>query len=154
MKNGIRFAHVNLVSDDWRRLAGFYADVFGCAPVPPERDLAGDWLDRAVGIENAAVRGIHLRLPGCGDGGPTLEIFRYDRHGGEHLPPAANRPGIGHIAFAVDDVETVCEEILAAGGQAVGEIVTAAVPGAGTITFAYMADPDGNIVEVQRWERD
>jgi hypothetical protein len=33
----------------------------------------------------------------------------------------------------------------------VGEIVTREIPGAGRITFAYVRDPEGNIVELQRW---
>jgi hypothetical protein len=32
-----RFAHTNLVADDWRQLASFYEEVFGCIPLPPER---------------------------------------------------------------------------------------------------------------------
>ena len=42
------------------------------------RDLSGEWLDRATGLKNAHIKGIHLRLPGYGEGGPTLEIFQYD----------------------------------------------------------------------------
>ena len=38
---GARFGHVNVTSTDWRRLAAFYTDVFGCELVPPERDIRG-----------------------------------------------------------------------------------------------------------------
>ena len=62
-----------------------------------------------------------------------------------------NRPGYGHVAFAVDDVRATCEQIVAAGGGMTGEVVQAEIPGAGTIEFAYATDPEGNIVEVQRW---
>jgi hypothetical protein len=36
-----RYGHTNLVARDWRRLAGFYVDPFGCVPVPPERAYPG-----------------------------------------------------------------------------------------------------------------
>ena len=36
------------------------------------------WLDSATGINGAHLRGMHLRLPGYGEHGPTLEIFQYD----------------------------------------------------------------------------
>ena len=36
--DGARFGHVNLTGADWRRLAAFYTDLFGCVLVPPERD--------------------------------------------------------------------------------------------------------------------
>ena len=98
-----KFVHTNLVAQDWRKLAGFYEQVFGCKPVPPERNLAGDWLEAATGLPDAQIQGIHLRLPGYGDQGPTLEVFQYN-HQPEALSTAVNRPGFGHIAFAVEDV--------------------------------------------------
>ena len=144
------FVHVNLIARDWRALAAFYTQVLGCTPLPPERDLAGAWLDRATGLAGAHIRGIHLRLPGGGEGGPTLELFQYDA---QHAPLAAasNRPGLGHLAFAVDDVRAACAAIVAAGGGMLGEIVTVEIAGAGAIEFAYATDPEGNVIEVQRW---
>lgn len=147
----IKFAHTNLIAADWRRLAQFYVQVFGCIPVPPERDLSGKWLDRATTIPGAHLRGIHLRLPGWGDAGPTLEIFQYDREL-EKLPPATNRPGFGHIAFKVVDVAAARRAVLAAGGADYGEMVAVEIPGAGAIQFVYVTDPEGNIIELQLWK--
>ena len=31
----MRYIHTNIVAKDWRRLADFYIQVFGCTPVPP-----------------------------------------------------------------------------------------------------------------------
>jgi predicted enzyme related to lactoylglutathione lyase len=153
MTGGTRYVHTNLVARDWRRLARFYEQVFGCTPVPPERDLAEQWLEDATGVPGAHIRGMHLRLPGYGENGPTLEIFQYEPQA-ERPQTAANRPGFGHIAFAVDDVEAVREAVLAAGGGALGEVVSVEVTGAGDITFAYLTDPEGNVIEVQRWEKN
>jgi catechol 2,3-dioxygenase-like lactoylglutathione lyase family enzyme len=146
----VRFAHTNIVARDWRALARFYVEVFGCEPVPPERDLRGDWLDAATGLSMARISGIHLRLPGHGEEGPTLEVFQYEQPA-PRAHPAANRPGLGHIAFTVEDVGATRDAVLAAGGGSLGEVVTVEIEGAGTITFAYLTDPEGNIVEVQRW---
>ena len=65
-------------------------------------------------------------------------------------PPAANRTGFTHIAFGVDDVHAAREAVLAAGGQAVGTVESVEVPGAGTITWTYVRDPEGNLIELQR----
>ena len=73
-----RFGHVNVIARDWRALAAFYTDVFGCTFVPPERDISGPVLERGTGIAGAALRGAHLRLPGLGADGPTIEIYQYD----------------------------------------------------------------------------
>jgi predicted enzyme related to lactoylglutathione lyase len=148
----MRYVHTNIVAQDWRSLTDFYIQVFGCTPVPPERDLSGEWLERATGIEGARIRGIHLRLPGHGENGPTLELFQYDADH-EHPMPLASRPGLGHIAFAVEDVAAVKVAVLEAGGGAVGEVVSVEIPDAGDIEFAYLKDPEGNIIEIQRVTR-
>jgi catechol 2,3-dioxygenase-like lactoylglutathione lyase family enzyme len=88
-------------------------------------------------------------LPGFGADGPTLEIFTYTSLV-ERLPAAANRPGLGHIAFAVPDVEAARDLVLAAGGKQFGEIVKTHA-GNRTITWSYVQDPEGNLVELQAW---
>jgi len=147
-----RYVHTNLIARDWKRLAAFYEDAFGCTPAPPERDLAGEWIERATGIAGTHIRGMHLRLPGYGDGGPTLEIFQYDAMPA-HPAIRPNTPGFAHIAFAVDDVAATARAILERGGTEVGERVTREIAGAGRLTVQYLADPEGNMVEIQNWER-
>ena len=145
-----RYKHTNIVAADWQALATFYEDVFGCAPVPPRRDLSGAWLDRGTGVRDAHLTGVHLRLPGHGDGGPTLEIYGYSWS--EPRPAAAaNREGIAHVAFEVDDVVAATRLVLGHGGSLVGEVTSSEVPGVGMLTFVYAADPEGNIVELQSW---
>ena len=147
-----RYVHTNLIARDWRKLARFYERIFGCTPVPPERDLAGQWLEDGTGVPGAHIHGVHLRLPGYGTDGPTLEIFQYNHEEGRP-ETAVNRPGFGHIAFAVDDVEAARDAVFAAGGGTVGQVVSLEVPGAGTVTFVYLTDPEGNIIELQHWAR-
>jgi predicted enzyme related to lactoylglutathione lyase len=147
-----RYIHTNIIARDWKRLAEFYEKVFGCTPVPPERNLSGKWLEDATGVPGAEIRGVHLRLPGYGEEGPTLEIFQYDPLE-ERQKTAINRPGLAHIAFMVDDLPSARDAVTAAGGGAIGELVSTEVPGAGSITFIYATDPEGNIIELQhRWE--
>ena len=142
-----KFGHLNVIARDWRALAKFYQDLFGCTPVPPERDYRGRDLDAGVGLRNAHLTGVHLRLPG---NTATLEIFQYDEPAPE-IPRVINRPGFAHIAFAVDDVGKAQREVLAAGGKKVGEIVTLTVATGAKVTFCYVTDPEGNIVELQSW---
>ena len=143
-----RFVHTNLVARDWKKIADFYETVFGCTPVLPERDLSGQPLDDATGLNLAHIRGVHLRLPGVGESGPTLEVFQYDSLD-DRGTTSINSPGYAHIAFAVDDVDATRGAVLYAGGGAVGSVVVHEVAGVGTIKFAYLTDPEGNIIEVQ-----
>lgn len=144
-----RYAHTNLVARDWRALGRFYEHVLGCVPVAPERDLSGEWLERGSGVRGARITGAHYRMPGGGGSGPTLEIFQY--HPPEDAPPPpANRLGFTHIAFAVADVEAARTAVIAAGGQAVGTVESIEIAGAGRITWTYVRDPEGNLLELQR----
>lgn len=147
---GARFGHLNVIADDWRALTDFYINLFGCVLVPPERDYGGADLSRGTGVPDAALRGAHLRLPGHGDTGPTLEIYQYAQNE-PNLPPAANRRGFGHIAFAVDDVSEARERVLAAGGRAVGDVVTLETSDGRRVTWCYVTDPEGNYIELQAW---
>ncbi len=144
-----RYSHTNLIARDWRALAQFYERVFACTPVPPERNYSGGDLERGTGVDNARLRGVHLRLPGHGDHGPTLEIYQYEPELSP-IRPAVNRNGFAHIAFEVDDVASAREIVLKNGGAAVGEIVTLK-PGDRSVTWCYLRDPEGNIVELQSW---
>jgi predicted enzyme related to lactoylglutathione lyase len=146
-----KFVHTNLIAKDWKTLAAFYETVFGCSPVPPERHLSDLWVAEATGIPDAEIHGIHLRLPGYDDSGPTLEIFQYNQHQ-TRLLKAVNQPGFGHIAFAVDDIEAARDAVLEAGGGIVGKLTTVTIPNAGAIAFIYLTDPEGNIIELQKWQ--
>lgn len=145
-----KFVHTNLVALNWQKLTRFYQKVFGCVPLPPERNHSGRWFEDCTGIPNAEIRGIHLRLPGYGNAGPTLEIFQYSPQE-EQPSTAVNRPGFAHIAFAVDDVEAARDLVLSEGGSTLGQLVTTDIPGAGKITLVYLTDPEGNIIELQHW---
>jgi predicted enzyme related to lactoylglutathione lyase len=147
-----KYTHTNLVAKDWKKLSTFYQKVFGCVPVPPERDHSGEWLDKVTGLMGSHIYGIHLRLPGYGDDGPTLEIFQYDLMP-EHPSVSPNTPGFSHIAFAVDDVPAAAQAVFDHGGSAVGELAEREVPGVGLLTVQYVADPEGNIIEVQNWKK-
>lgn len=106
-----------------------------------------------MGLAEARVRGIHLHLPGCGDDGPTLELFALEApETAEADERAVNRPGLMHLAFTVDDIHATLDRLLEAGGERLGEIAEAVVAGVGRADFVYARDPEGNIVELQAWK--
>ena len=145
----IRFVHTNIIARDWRNLAQFYIDVFGCSPILPDRDMQGEWIDNMTGLKNIHVQGIHLALPGY-DEGPTLEIFGYNKHE-ERASPAINMIGLTHIAFRVDNVAKYADRVLDHGGSFYGKLIQAHIYEVGNLEAVYMKDPEGNIVELQRW---
>lgn len=148
----MKYVHTNIIARDWKRLSSFYQDVVSCVPVPPERDLTGQWLDDMTGIKQSHITGEHLRLPGYGESGPTLEIFSYD----EMMPHthAVNMTGIAHLAFEVDDVQRTVDDVLRHGEKMRGKIVNRKYEGIGDATFVYVEDIEGNIIEIQNWVKD
>ncbi len=151
MEPEIKFAHVNLIAFDWKKLAEFYIRVFGCEPVYPERNLTGDCIGKLTQIENVEIKGIHLQLPGY-QNGPTLEIFSYNIFN-LNEGKSINKPGFGHIAFLVDDVDKILEKLLLNGGKKYGEKIKTKIEGVGVLTVIYTTDPEENIIEIQHWSK-
>ncbi len=92
-----------------------------------------------------------MLLPGYDIDGPTLEIFEYNENIG-NSGKKINLEGFGHIAFTVEDVEQRLNILLEHGGSAVGELIDAEIDGVGKITVVYAKDPEGNIIEIQKWD--
>ncbi len=148
---GIRYTHTNIIARDWKSLSLFYQRVFGCTPIVPEKDLSGEWIDRLTGIKKVHVQGQHLRLPGYKDNGPTLEIFSYNTIDLSN-PKLINAAGLAHIAFEVDDLAETLRKVFLEGGKTHGEIAKVVYPNHRKVSFIYVKDPEGNIIELQEWE--
>ncbi len=146
----MRYVHTNLIAKDWKKLSGFYQRVFHCRPVPPPRDLRGDWLNGLTGLKNAHITGEHLALPGYDGVHPTLEIFSYDELANANTKQI-HQPGFAHMAFEVEDVGAILRQVLDEGGGQLGELVQAEYPNNVIATFVYATDPEGNIIELQSW---
>jgi catechol 2,3-dioxygenase-like lactoylglutathione lyase family enzyme len=146
----IRYAHTSLVADDWRRMVKFYSEVFGCVPIGDARDRKGPELDALTCVKNNHVEGRHLRLPGHGEHGPTLEIFQFKQNDAAP-PPSVMRRGLSHLAFVVPDIEAKRREVHVWGGKDYGQLVTLDIPGDGKLSVLYVCDPEGNVIELQKW---
>lgn len=148
----MRFSHTNIAARDWKKLSDFYINVFECTIKPPLRNLSGKWLDKGTGLTNAKLEGVHLYLPGHGENPPTLEIFSYEEMH-DMLDIMANYIGITHIAFEVEEVDSVMKKALEYGASHLGEISEREIEEVGTLKFVYLRDPEGNIVEIQSWKK-
>lgn len=65
--------------------------------------------------------------------------------------PSIREPGWRHLAIACENVAATRARVLAEGGSALGEVIEAVIPDAGRLTACYVTDPEGNILELQRW---
>jgi catechol 2,3-dioxygenase-like lactoylglutathione lyase family enzyme len=135
------FVHVRLVVEDLDEIVRFLG-LLGLSCSEPAV-VSGEWIGRIIGLEDVTVEVVMVRGP---DGNDTIEISRF------HSPstdtpepvPAANRPGLRHIAFNVDDVRGVVERVREAGWDTVGEIVDYE----NKFLLCYVRGPEGLIVEL------
>lgn len=107
----IKYAHTNIIAKDWISLSAFYQRVFGCKPVPPRRDIKGEWIDKLTNMKDVHITGEHLSLPGYEEFLPTLEIFSYNTKDNTN-PKGINTAGLAHLAFEVEDVESLLEFLI------------------------------------------
>ncbi|MEA2218794.1 MAG: hypothetical protein QOJ35_1420 [Solirubrobacteraceae bacterium] len=135
------FVHVGLVVEDLDETVGFLA-LLGLDCGAPGV-FSGEWIDRIIGLENVTVEVVMARAP---DGSDMFEVVRFHspRAGAQELAPAANRPGLRHVALKVDDVRGVVDRVRAAGWDTVGEIVDYE----NTFLLCYVRGPEGLIVEL------
>jgi catechol 2,3-dioxygenase-like lactoylglutathione lyase family enzyme len=133
------FVHVGLVVEDLDETVRFLALLgFDCGEPGVS---SGAWLDRIMGLENVTVEIVMARAP---DGSDVFEVMRFHSPsaGAQAPAPAANRPGLRHVAFTVDDVRGVVDRVREAGWETVGEIVD---------SLCYVRGPEGLVIELAEW---
>jgi glyoxalase/bleomycin resistance protein/dioxygenase superfamily protein len=84
--------------------------------------FTGEWIGRIIGLENVTVEVVMARAP---DGSDVFEVVRFQSPsaGAQEPAPAANRPGLRHVLFKVDDVRGIVDCVREAGWETLGEIV-------------------------------
>src|SRR3954454_3602341 len=132
--------HVGLVVEDLDETVRFLTLLgFECSEPGV---FSGDWIGRIIGLENVTVEVVMARGP---EGSDMFEVVRVHSPSADaqEPAPAANLPGLRHIAFQVDDVRGVVDRIREAGWETVGEIVDFE----NTFLLCYVRGPEGLIVE-------
>jgi catechol 2,3-dioxygenase-like lactoylglutathione lyase family enzyme len=135
------FVHIGLVVEDLDETVRFLS-LLGLQCGRPGV-FGGEWIDRIIGLENTTVETVMVR---AADGSDIFEVVRFrSPSASAHEPaPAANRPGLRHVAFKVDDVRGVVDRVREAGWDTVGEIVDYE----GMFLLCYVRGPEGLIVEL------
>jgi len=135
-----RMDHVGIVVDDLAAATAFFVDLG--LEVRGRTAVAGEWVDRIVGLEGVRVDTAMVATP---DGHGRLELIEF------HSPPAeggdahpANTRGIRHIAFVVDDIDAVVSRARARGAELVGEVERYE----DMFRLCYLRGPAGIIVEL------
>jgi catechol 2,3-dioxygenase-like lactoylglutathione lyase family enzyme len=132
--------HVALQVSNIERGAGFYIDVFD-----------GRWLARPVLLEDESVAtfmggppGTAARFCKVGFDDGAVELFEFVGDARPAWAESMDVRRLPHFAIRVDDVPDTLERVRAAGGAELWPDVTYW----GAAMNMYVADPDGNVIEV------
>jgi catechol 2,3-dioxygenase-like lactoylglutathione lyase family enzyme len=114
-----RMDHVGIVVDDLAAATEFFVELG--LELQGEMTVEGVWVDRIVGVEGVRADIAMLQTP---DGNSRLEVVKFHSpsNGGDNRNAPANTPGIRHITFAVDDIDSVVARLRARGAELVGEL--------------------------------
>jgi catechol 2,3-dioxygenase-like lactoylglutathione lyase family enzyme len=136
-----RMDHVGVVVDDLAAAIEFFVELG--LELQGEASVEGRWVDRIVGLDGVRAEIAMLQTP---DGHGRLELSKFHtpptRSADRHAP--ANTPGIRHVAFAVEDIDTLLAGLRARGAELVGELERYE----DSYRLCYVRGPEGIIVEL------
>ncbi|HEY7209178.1 MAG TPA: VOC family protein [Bryobacteraceae bacterium] len=136
-----RMEHVGIVVDDLAAATEFFVELG--LELQGEAPVEGRWVDRVVGLEGVRADIAMMQTP---DGHGRLELTKFhtpSTQGGDRNAPA-NTPGIRHLAFAVEDIDTVVAGLRARGAELVGELERYK----DSYRLCYVRGPEGIIIEL------
>lgn len=136
-----RMDHVGIVVGDLHAATEFFLDI----GLEKEGGTAvdGDWVDSVVGLSGVREDVVMVRTP---DGAGKLELIKFHAPADAAGPAAAapNRLGIRHVAFVVDDLDTLLDTLRGKGFGTVGEVRDYA----DVFRLCCVRGPEGLIVEL------
>ena len=132
-----RFAHASLAVRELEVGIDFYCRAFGYRPL--FRAELRDQIEGMTGVRPLACELAQLEHPD----GSVLELIAFADVPAGHEDAAPTRVGHGHVAFAVEDLETVIARVQVLGARPLGPVVAFADGEA-----IYLREPGGSTFEL------
>ena len=136
-----RMDHVGIVVDDMAAAIAFFVDL-GLKLVG-EASVEGGWVERIIGVED--VRS-DIAMLETADGHSRIELSKFRSPatfpGDPHAP--TNTLGLRHMAFIVDDLDTIVARLRDRGVELVGTVEQYE----NSYRLCYVRGPEGVIVEL------
>lgn len=139
-----RIDHLNIVVSDLNAARDFFLLLGFSEGLGAELDSA--FLEKVTGIGGAQGRFVTLRHPGTN---VTLELLQFtDGGGADPLLGQADRIGMRHLAFAVEDIDATVAELSARGVAFLSPVQTWQYTGK---RLVYLYGPDGILLELAEY---
>jgi lactoylglutathione lyase len=141
--------HTGFQVADLERSVAFYRDILGFE-IAFAWNPQADYIRELVGYPGADIHAAILRLPGSD---VFLELLEYRNVERTPVDTRTANPGTAHIAFFVDDLDTLYSDLTTRGVRSVSAPVTPTIgPNEGG-RAVYLIDPDGIRVELIQTRR-
>jgi len=140
MSGSIRsLENIGVVVEDLAAVKEFFVDL-GLEQVG-ETEVAGEFVDRVVGLENVRCQICMLQTA---DGHGRLELMQFKSPAAHEGDPnaAPNTLGIRRLAFSVDDLDAAVAKVRDRGLELLGEVVTYE----DVYRLCYVRGPEGIVV--------
>jgi len=139
--------HGGIIVSDMEKSLSFYRDLLGFEVITEDvfTDIfAGENIDKIVGLKNARIKIVMLRV---GQSNDMVELLQYLNPPSKPLSPdsQANDIGVGHICFKVYDMDKAYKNLSEKG---VKFFSVPQVNPDGKTTSVYFKDPDDIILEL------
>lgn len=132
--------HTGIVVIDLEMSLHFYRDLLGFRIVK-QMEETGDYIDKILALSNIKVTTVKLNSAS----GQLIELLKYHSHLAEQRRREVNEVGISHIAFTVDDLDSVYERLKKTG---IRFISSPQLSPDGYAKVAFCRAPEGTWIEL------
>lgn len=141
--------HFSFTVSNIETTLSFFCDLLGLE-ASPVMEVENPHVQQIVGMPAAVLRISIVQVPG----GPVLELIQYVRPEGKRIDSTSCNPGAAHIAFQVDDIRKMYQDLSAKGVKFVNPPVWApGNDGTGKWGVAYLKGPDDITIELVEKQR-
>jgi catechol 2,3-dioxygenase-like lactoylglutathione lyase family enzyme len=122
----------------------FFCDLLGLKATPAAL-VENEGVQRIIGMPGAKLRISLVKLPDTG----SVELIEYVKPKGAKIDLATCNTGVAHLAFNVDDIQKMYDDLSAKGVKFVSAPVWApGADGQGKWAVCYLRGPDGITFEL------
>lgn len=136
--------HIAITVSDTQRSLDFYCGLLGLRQVE-QHQLAAEDISKANGIEAGRAQSTRLAAPAT----PRIliDLLEYFEQPKDSAAPEMGKVGASHFCLSVENLRAVYDELSDKGVSFVSEPVTFSLEH-GAVDVVFLADPDGNSVEL------
>ena len=136
----IHVRHSGIVTDDLESSLKFYRDFLGFKEVR-RMEESNPFIETVLGLKGIDVTTVKMSHPGGGQ----IELLHFKSHPKKREERKINDIGISHVAFTVDDVKLLHDDLKNSG---VAFISSPRLSDDGGATVAFCRAPEGTFIEL------